>query len=108
MDPQKERMLFEMMTKIYCKGQRHNTHGTLCAPCEEMVSYAMERMAHCPHGSNKPSCSHCTIHCFHPGFRIRVKAMMRYSGPRMLLYAPKAALQHFLKPRQENKNRWNE
>lgn len=108
MDPQKERMLFERMAKLYCKGQRHNSQGTLCTPCADMVSYAMERMAHCPHGTTKPFCSHCAIHCFRPEFRIQVKAMMRYSGPRMLLHAPKAALQHFFETLQEKKNRWIE
>lgn len=100
--PSQEKALFEIMTKIHCKGQHHKTHSILCTSCQEMVVYAWDRIDHCPHGAKKPFCSKCTIHCFQPLFRERVKTMMRYSGPRMIFYAPKVALQHFFKlPRGE-------
>ena len=101
MDLTKEKKLFEVMTKMYCRGQHYRNSSTLCATCKEMMDYAKERIDACPHGGNKPFCSKCTIHCFRPEYRSQVKAMMRYSGPRMILHAPKVAIQHLFATRKE-------
>ena len=52
------------------------------------------------------ACGKCLVHCYQPQMREKVKGVMRYSGPRMLLHHPVLAMHHavdgFKKP-QKNK-----
>jgi len=82
------------MLAIYCRDK----HGgrELCAACAELLSYAAGRLDSCPHHP-KPSCKNCPTHCYTPENRARVREVMRYSGPRMLLRHPLNALKHYLK-----------
>ena len=50
----------------------------------------------CPFGEEKTTCARCPVHCYKPAMRERVRAVMRYAGPRMLLRHPILALQHQL------------
>lgn len=63
---------------------------------EEMKNYAKKRLEHCPHGENKPTCKNCTIHCYQTKYRNQMKKIMRFSGPRIMLYHPILALKHYL------------
>ena len=69
----------------------------LCDDCRELLDYAMQRLSRCPHGASKPSCKRCTIHCYSPQMRQRIAAVMRWSGPRMMLRHPVMALRHLLR-----------
>lgn len=83
------------MIKIYCS-QNHNSNGNLCDECFSLNEYAMQRLLHCPFKENKPVCSNCTVHCYKPEMREKVKIVMRYSGPRMIFRHPYLALMHLL------------
>ena len=48
------------------------------------MAYARLRLEKCRYGADKPTCAKCTTHCYRPAMRERVRAVMRYSGPRML------------------------
>lgn len=88
-----QKRVLDRMAGIYCRahhGKRKD--GRLCPGCGELVRYAADRLAKCPFGSGKPNCSSCRIHCYRPDMRNQVKRMMRYSGPRMVLYYPLDAL----------------
>ncbi|EFI37516.1 LOW QUALITY PROTEIN: putative cytoplasmic protein, partial [Bacteroides sp. 3_1_23] len=74
--------------------KRKNT--ILCADCEELLRYAHARLDHCPFGEKKSACKECTVHCYKPVMRERMRQVMRFSGPRMLLYAPWQAIRHLL------------
>ena len=80
---------------IYCHGKHHTASG-LCPACQELQDYAEQRILHCPHMETKTFCSVCPTHCYTPARREEIRKVMRYSGPRMLLYAPVLALQHML------------
>lgn len=45
----------------------------------------------------KNTCRLCPIHCYKPAMKERMREVMRYAGPRMLLYHPAAALRHLWK-----------
>ncbi|QSX08456.1 nitrous oxide-stimulated promoter family protein [Alkalibacter rhizosphaerae] len=92
MDPAKEKRIFETMTIIYCT--KHHAGRSPCPSCGNLITYAWQRIDHCPHGSAKPFCSKCSIHCFHPNERQKVKNVMRYSGPRMIFHSPLDAFRH--------------
>ena len=68
----------------------------LCDECADLLEYAQKRITECPYSKNKPFCSRCKIHCYNDGMRRRIRAVMRYSGPRMLLYSPRLVVKHFL------------
>jgi hypothetical protein len=69
------------MIKIYCKGN-HETEE-LCDECFELAEYAKQRVKNCKFGDKKPVCAKCTVHCYKPEMREKIKNVMRYSGPRM-------------------------
>ncbi len=84
------------MVVLYCRhhhGQQETPPaGHLCASCRKMLDYATVRIDKCRYGADKHPCSVCSTHCFQPLFRERIRQVMRYSGPRMLLYHPFTAL----------------
>lgn len=44
----------------------------------------------------KKNCNQCPNHCYAPDKREEIRAVMRFSGPRMLLVHPVAAIRHLL------------
>lgn len=92
---QQECRTLEKMLKIYCHGQHHPAKKDgLCPTCQSLLSYALQRIAHCPCMATKTFCTACKIHCYTPEKREAIRQAMRYSGPRMLLHAPLLALHH--------------
>jgi hypothetical protein len=55
----------------------------LCADCREFLAYALERRLKCPL-KPKPACKHCHLHCYRPGHREQVRAIMRFSGRHLI------------------------
>ena len=44
----------------------------------------------------KPACKQCPIHCYQPVKRAAMKQVMRWAGPRMLIYHPYLAIRHLI------------
>lgn len=63
---------------------------------EDLLAYVEKKLSLCPHGDDKPFCSSCKIHCYDETHRAKIKKVMKYMGPRMIFYAPKQSLKHFL------------
>ena len=80
------------MIRLYCK-HNHRTKE-LCPKCAELDSYARFRSDHCPFMENKTFCSNCKVHCYKPEMREKIRKVMRFSGPRMMLYHPIMAVKH--------------
>jgi len=91
----RERETIEAMIGIYCRGN-HGAGGELCDECTQLKEYANKRLDLCPHGEEKPTCLKCPIHCYRAEEREQVRTVMRYAGPRMLLYHPIIAIRHIL------------
>jgi hypothetical protein len=91
----RERVTISVMIRMNCR-DRHHPASRLCADCAELEAYALERIERCPFGWHKPACAKCPIHCYKPEMRERVRAVMRYAGPRMLLRHPILAVLHLL------------
>jgi len=68
----------------------------LCPNCQKLLNYAIARLSNCPFGNNKTTCRKCTVHCYRTDMRENIIAVMKYSGPRMLLHNPVAAIRHLL------------
>ncbi len=83
-----------VMIEMYCR--RHHREN-LCSECRNLLEYAAKRIGKCPFGVQKPLCSRCTVHCYKPGMRDRIKEVMKYAGPMMLYRHPILALKHMAK-----------
>ncbi|WP_147533435.1 nitrous oxide-stimulated promoter family protein [Bacillus marasmi] len=91
---QKEKEMVTKMVQLYCK-KKHHQHE-LCEECQALINYAYKRLAYCRFGEEKTACSNCSVHCYKPDYREQMKAVMRYSGPWMLLYHPVYSVKHLL------------
>lgn len=89
-----EKIMVERMIRLYCRGREGNR--TLCADCREVLDYAHRRLDMCRYGEAKPACKNCPTHCYTPRYRAKIREIMRYSGPRMLLRDPVGAIRHWL------------
>ena len=81
------------MIDLYC-AKHHAPEGVRCAECQELLQYALERLNRCPFQERKTTCAKCPVHCYRPELRDRIRAVMRYAGPRMLLRHPILAVLH--------------
>lgn len=81
-----------LMIELYCR--RKEGHARLCEECAGLAAYAEQRLRRCPFGDAKSSCKSCTIHCYRPEMREKIRRVMRYAGPRMIFYHPVAAIRH--------------
>ena len=91
----RERRTIQIMIGIFCRG-RHSKRDALCPACEELSAYAMERIDKCPYHDAKPTCAKCPIHCYKPSMREHVRQVMRYAGPRIMIYHPMLAILHHM------------
>ncbi|MCX8151258.1 MAG: nitrous oxide-stimulated promoter family protein [Candidatus Bathyarchaeota archaeon] len=89
----REKRTIDVMTHIYCKSH-HGTNDVLCSECADFLAYAFRRLDKCPFQEKKSTCGKCTIHCYCADMKEKVKKVMRYSGPRMLIHHPILALHH--------------
>jgi hypothetical protein len=87
------------MIRIFCRG-RHRAAEIPCVACNELLNYATCRLDRCPFGAEKTTCVDCPIHCYKPAMRERIREVMRYAGPRMLLRHPVLAIRHMLDERR--------
>ncbi len=87
-----------VMVSMYCR-DRHACRE-LCPECRELLDYAQERLIKCPFREGKTTCAKCPVHCYRPAMRAMVRAVMRYSGPRMIYRHPVLAVRHLIDGRR--------
>ncbi|MBQ9988063.1 MAG: nitrous oxide-stimulated promoter family protein [Erysipelotrichales bacterium] len=90
----KEKELITEMISMYCKGEHQGKE--LCPRCEALLQYAYKRLDLCPFMATKTFCSKCKVHCYRDEYREQIKAVMRYSGPRLIFTHPILLLKHTL------------
>lgn len=84
----------DTMMRMYCA--HHHGGGDLCGECGALSDYARRRLERCVFGDAKPTCANCLVHCYNAEMRERVRVMMRWAGPRMMLRHPVQGLLHKL------------
>lgn len=90
----REKDTVETMVRMYCAGMHGSTPP--CPDCRGLLDYAMSRIDSCPFGEGKPRCDRCERHCYRGEMRDRMRSVMRYSGPRMIVRHPVMAIRHLL------------
>ncbi len=89
----RERKTVAVLIGLYCRAQ-HAPPVAPCPGCAELLAYALRRIERCPFGAGKPVCAKCRVHCYEADRRERIRQVMRYAGPRLLLAHPLLALLH--------------
>ena len=93
----KEQYVVEEMIRLYCRKNHEGydrSSGRMCPSCRQLSDYARLRSEKCPFMEEKTFCSNCKVHCYKPEMREKIRQVMRFSGPRMLLCHPFPAVWH--------------
>lgn len=101
---EREKQVVSCMIALYCR-RKHHTKTGLCPDCAALDDYARQRSDRCPFMETKTFCSHCTVHCYRADIRQKIREVMRFAGPRMLLVHPVLAVRHLLESHHERKKR---
>ena len=94
----RELATIHVMIRMYCRD--HHAGDPLCDDCATLSNYATRRLERCVFGAAKPTCANCTVHCYSADMRERVRTVMRYAGPRMLLRHPVLGIAHVIDGRR--------
>ena len=101
---EREKRMVSQMIALYCR-KKHHTRGDLCPQCAALDAYAKMRADKCPFMETKRFCSNCRVHCYSPDMRAKIREVMRFAGPRMILHHPVAAIRHVVETRKEQRRR---
>ena len=103
---EREKETVSLMIAIYCR----KNHGskTLCRECSALDAYARQRSDKCPFMETKTFCSNCRVHCYKKDMREKIRAVMRFSGPRIIFHHPIMAIRHVIETKKEKKRLENE
>ena len=91
---EKEKEIIELMIRLYCRKRLHTT--TLPQKYADLLDYARKRLTYCRFGENKTSCKRCPVHCYASEKREMIRQVMRWCGPRMLIYHPIITIRHYI------------
>lgn len=100
-----EKLLVQEMIALYCRRNHHPPKGTICPDCQALCGYALQRIERCPFMETKTFCSACRVHCYQPQMREKIRTVMRWSGPRMILVHPVLALKHMRETMRSKRRR---
>ena len=56
-----------------------NKELVLCQDCSKLLSHGIAKLLLCPYNP-KPMCKKCATHCYAPGYRKRIREVMKFSG----------------------------
>ena len=107
----REQRVLEEMIRLYCRKQhpeQNGPGGACCPDCQALLDYAKSRSQKCPFMKEKTFCSNCKVQCYKPEMRQRIRQVMAFSGPRMLLYHPGMAIWHLVCRLQNKRKRREE
>ncbi|MFI3208749.1 MAG: nitrous oxide-stimulated promoter family protein [Eubacteriales bacterium] len=97
---EQEKQTIRFMIELYCrklhKEEWRRNHGILCSECQELLEYTYQKIERCPKMEEKTFCASCPIHCYQKERREQVRNVMKWAGPRMMIYNPKLAIKHLI------------
>lgn len=99
----REQKVVTEMIALYCRKNHNTPKGIMCNECQELTEYARKRSENCPFMEQKTFCSNCKVHCYRPDMRERIRSVMRFSGPRIILYHPYLAMWHLISSKREKR-----
>lgn len=99
---EEEKKVASKMISIYCRS-KHGSGIGLCEECITLYNYANQRLERCVFGEEKPTCGSCSVHCYKPDMREKIRNVMRFAGPRMLFLNPIITIKHYHKEYQRKR-----
>ncbi len=99
---EREKKIVSLMIRLYCR-KKHGVKNGLCPECKALAEYAAQRSDKCPFMESKTFCSNCKVHCYKPDMREKIREVMRFSGPRIILYHPVMAVRHVTQSKKEKR-----
>ncbi|RLI48281.1 MAG: nitrous oxide-stimulated promoter family protein [Candidatus Thorarchaeota archaeon] len=88
------------MIHLFCE-KHQSPRRVLYDECQELLTYAHERLEHCRFGEERPTCRKCPAHCYRPAMRESVRAVMRFGGPRFFFHALMRWILHAIRDRKK-------
>ncbi|RJO62892.1 MAG: nitrous oxide-stimulated promoter family protein [Dehalococcoidia bacterium] len=67
----------------------------LCSDCSRLLEHGIAKLSLCPYDP-RPSCRKCKTHCYAPGYREKVRQVMRFSGTYLIKHGRLDLLLHYL------------
>ena len=95
-DQEKDMRTLEAMGRMYCKKFHQDAakdEAGLCTECRQTVNATAQRTQACPF-NHEGNCQDCPIKCQRGDAQDRIKAIMKYSAPRMLFAHPAMTLRY--------------
>ena len=90
---ERERRTVATMIRLFCR-LKHDSGKEVCESCAQLLEYVYKRLDHCQFGTEKPVCNRCPVHCYKLEMREKIREIMRFSGPRMVVFHPLLTLLH--------------
>ena len=101
---QREQYVVEEMIWLYCRKNHSGSKAQLCPVCQKLADYAKLRSQKCPFMENRrPSAQIVKYTVTSRRMREKIRQVMRFSGPRMLLYHPVLAVWHLICSKREKR-----
>ena len=67
----------------------------LCQDCQKLLNHGIAKLLLCPYNP-KPRCKKCVTHCYAPGYRERIREIMRFSGLYLIKHGRLDMIVHYL------------
>jgi len=67
----------------------------LCQDCSKLLNHGIAKLLLCPYDP-KPMCKKCETHCYAPGYRERIREVMRFSGLYLVKHGRLDLMIHYL------------
>ena len=66
----------------------------LCPDCQKLLTHGIAKLLQCTYDP-KPMCKKCTTHCYAPGYRERIREVMKFSGLYLVTHGRFDMLMHY-------------
>ncbi len=73
-----------------------NKDLTLCPDCQKLLNHGIAKLLLCPYDP-KPMCKKCETHCYAPGYRERIREVMKFSGRYLVKHGRLDLMVHYLR-----------
>jgi len=67
----------------------------LCPDCSRLLKHGIAKLRLCPYDP-KPMCKKCETHCYAPGYREKIREVMRFSGLYLIKHGRLDLMFHYL------------
>lgn len=79
----------DRLNRIWKKGT-----PVLCEECRRLLDHGIAKLMLCPYDP-KPMCKKCPTHCYAPGYRQRMREVMKFSGQYLVKHGRLDLLIHY-------------